>query len=101
MVKNDAAIGTQSELNRLAAEQGRYRLPDLWDALAGIKCRTLVLRGAASGVFPRDVATRMVEQTLADSELHTIGAAGHAVMMDNPLQFVSRIEEFLTSAARD
>jgi esterase len=96
-VKADAALGTRSELSQLEVKDGRYCFPDLPAALARIKCRSLVIRGAASGVFPRDVATRMVEQTLSGSRLETIGAAGHAVMMDNPVEFSSKVDEFLTS----
>jgi pimeloyl-ACP methyl ester carboxylesterase len=98
-IKTDAALAITSELSRLEAKNGRYCFPDLWAAQARIKCPSLVVRGAVSGVFPPDVATRMVERTLSGSRLETISAAGHAIMMDNPVEFSSRIGEFLTGFA--
>jgi pimeloyl-ACP methyl ester carboxylesterase len=93
-IKNDAALGTEAEIAKLAPENGRYHITSLWDALEGIKCRTLILRGGASGVFPRDVAARMVER-MPVAKLQSVGAAGHAVMMDNPSEFSARVAEFL------
>ena len=93
-IKNDAALGTKSEIARLTPENGRYHIADLWAALEGIKCRTLIVRGGASGVFPRDVAARMVER-MPVGQLQSIGGAGHAVMMDNPAEFSARVAEFL------
>jgi esterase len=93
-IKNDAALGTKSEIAQLTPENGRYHIADLWAALESIKCRTLIMRGAASGVFPRDVAARMVER-MPGAQLQSIGAAGHAVMMDNPTEFSARVAEFL------
>ena len=98
-LKIDAALATKSELSQLVAKNGRYYVPGLWEALARIKCASLVVRGAISGVFPYDVATRMVERTLPRSRLQTIGAAGHAVMMDNPAEFAGNVDGFLTEAA--
>jgi pimeloyl-ACP methyl ester carboxylesterase len=98
-IKTDAALATASELSRLEAKNGRYCFPDLWAALAEIKCPSLVVRGAVSGVFPPDVATRMVEWTLPGSRLATISAAGHAIMMDNPVEFSNGVGGFLTRFA--
>jgi pimeloyl-ACP methyl ester carboxylesterase len=95
-IKSDAALGTKSELSRLKAKGGRCCFPELWVALARIKCQSLVIRGAASGVFPRDVATRMVERTRV-SQLQTISGAGHSVVMDNPLEFSTKVDQFLTN----
>jgi len=61
--------------------------------LEAIKCRTLVVRGGASGVFPRD-ATHMIER-LPVGQLLSISVAGHAVMMDNPPEFSARVAQFL------
>jgi pimeloyl-ACP methyl ester carboxylesterase len=97
-LKIDAALATKSELSRLAADSGRYYIPDLWDALARIKCPSLIVRGALSGVFPRDVAARMVERMLPGTRLQTVSGAGHAVMMDNPAEFSGNIEGFLSKA---
>jgi pimeloyl-ACP methyl ester carboxylesterase len=98
-VRADPALGTGSELGRLEAKNGRYHIPKLSAAIAQIKCRTLMVRGAASGVFPDDVAARMVERTSPASRLETVSMAGHGVMMDNPAEFGVKIEEFLARIA--
>ncbi|MDQ2914610.1 MAG: alpha/beta hydrolase [Chloroflexota bacterium] len=60
------------------------RMPaeDRWDALAGIVCPTLVVRGTRSNVLAEDVARQMV-QTLADGRLMELDA-GHNVPLDRP-----------------
>jgi pimeloyl-ACP methyl ester carboxylesterase len=98
-IKNDSALGTKAEIARLTPENGHYHIAGLWTALESIKCRTLVVRGGASGVFPRNIAARMVERMPA-GELQSISGAGHAVMMDNPVQFTARVAEFLEDCPR-
>jgi len=61
---------------------GRMPAVDRWDALAGIACPTLVVRGTRSNVLSEDVARRMV-QTLADGRLMELDA-GHNVPLDRP-----------------
>jgi pimeloyl-ACP methyl ester carboxylesterase len=95
--KTDAALATRSEISRLAVEDGRYCWPGRWSTLARINCPSLVVRGTGSGVLPNDVARRMVDRTLPDGRLATIAAAGHAVMMDNPVEFSTSVGGFLTS----
>lgn len=56
---------------------------ELWDALARVRCPTLVIRGAASDVVSAEVAERMVEEVLANGRLAVIPRAGHSVMIDN------------------
>jgi pimeloyl-ACP methyl ester carboxylesterase len=51
----------------------------------------------ASGVLPYDVARRMVDWALPDGRLATIAAAGHAVMMDNPIEFSASVSGFLSN----
>lgn len=93
--KADAALANSSEISRFVASNGRYCNPELWPMLAGIRCPTLVIRGSGSGVLPLDVATRMVERTLWNSQLATV-AAGHAVMIDNPAEFSATAIRFLS-----
>lgn len=93
--KADAALATNSEIGRLEPSNGRYRYPALWPALERIRCPSLVIRGMGSGVLPYDVANRMVERTLPAGRLATIGGAGHAVMIDNPLEFSNKVTDFL------
>jgi pimeloyl-ACP methyl ester carboxylesterase len=97
--KADAALASRSQISRIVASDGRYRDPDLWPMLARISCPSLVVRGSGSGVLPSDVASRMSEQALWDGRLATIGAAGHAVMMDNPAEFCASVVDFLSRIA--
>jgi pimeloyl-ACP methyl ester carboxylesterase len=94
--KADPALAVCSEISRLVASDGRYRAPELWPVLAQIRCPTLVVRGQASGVFPIDVANRMVERALWNGQLVTLAAAGHAVMLDVPAEFSASIVRFLS-----
>ncbi len=59
----------------------------LWDALAKIKCPTLVVRGAASDIVSADVADRMADEVLSNGTLAVVPQAGHSVMTDNPEGF--------------
>jgi pimeloyl-ACP methyl ester carboxylesterase len=94
--KADAALATSSEISRLVASDGRYSNPELWPILARIRCPTLVIRGSGSGVLSADVANRMVERALWNSQLATVPAAGHAVMIDNPAEFSASVIRFLS-----
>jgi pimeloyl-ACP methyl ester carboxylesterase len=98
-LKADAALATSSQIARLEASEGRYHYRELWPALERIKCPSLLIRGMGSGVLPHDVASRMVERTLPAGRLATIGAAGHAVMMDNPREFSNSVVKFLSGIA--
>jgi pimeloyl-ACP methyl ester carboxylesterase len=95
--KADAALATRSDVSRLDVTEGRYCWPGLWPALARINCPSLVVRGMGSGVLPYDVACRMVDRALPNGRLATIAAAGHAVMMDNPVEFSASVGDFLAS----
>jgi pimeloyl-ACP methyl ester carboxylesterase len=97
--KADAALASHSQISRIVASDGRYRDPDLWPMLRRVTCPSLVVRGNGSGVLPADVASRMSEQALWDGRLATIGAAGHAVMMDNPTEFCGSVIDFLAKIA--
>jgi pimeloyl-ACP methyl ester carboxylesterase len=99
-IKADPAVATSSQINRFASGNGRYHDPDLWPMLQSVKCPSLVVRGSGSGVFPSEVANRMVERALWDGRLATIGAAGHAVMMDNPAEFSASVATFLSGISR-
>jgi len=99
-LKSDAALASRSQISKFDAADGCYHSPDLWQALARIKCPTLVVRGLGSGVLRHDVANRMVETTLTDGRLATIAAAGHSVMMDNPVEFSASVTGFLSGIPR-
>jgi pimeloyl-ACP methyl ester carboxylesterase len=72
--------------SRSAEEAERYARDEtkiLWDALSGVPCPALVVRGAASDVLSPEVADRM-EETLPHGELAVVPRAAHSVMVDNP-----------------
>jgi pimeloyl-ACP methyl ester carboxylesterase len=98
-LKSDATLATRSQISNFEAVDGFYCCPGLSPALARIKCPTLVVRGMGSGILRHAVASRMVERTLADGRLTTIPAAGHSVMMDNPVEFSATVTNFLASIA--
>jgi len=67
---------------------------ELWDALAGIPCPALVVRGAASDVLDPDTAERMAEEVLPNARLALVPRAGHSVMTDNPEGFSEAVSSF-------
>src|SRR5437867_1979914 len=68
---------------------GRMPAEDRWDALASIKCPTLVVRGRRSNVLGEDVARRMA-QTLANGRLMELDA-GHNVPLDRPRELADAV----------
>ena len=68
---------------------GRMPAEDRWDALASIRCPTLVVRGRRSNVLGEDVARRMA-QTLADGRLMELDA-GHNVPLDRPRELADAV----------
>ncbi len=66
---------------------------DPWQALKGISCPVLVLRGAKSDVLSRDVARRMVEE-VPDGRLVEVPGVGHAPVLTEP-EAATALEEFL------
>jgi len=61
---------------------GRMPTEDRWNALAQVRCPTLVVRGTRSNVLSEEVAREMV-RTLADGRLMELDA-GHNVPLDRP-----------------
>jgi pimeloyl-ACP methyl ester carboxylesterase len=98
-LKSDAALATRSQISKFEEAGRYYRCPDLWPALARIRCRTLLIRGMGSGLLRPEIAHRMVENSLPDARLVTIPAAGHSVMLDNPTEFSASVMEFLAELA--
>lgn len=68
-----------------AAEEDFIR--EQWDALAGVSCPTLVVRGAASDILSPDTADRMVDDVLPNGSLEVVPQAAHSVATDNPEGF--------------
>ncbi len=66
----------------------------LWQALAAIRCPTLLVRGAITDLVTRECAERVVA-TLVAGELVEIPGAGHMVVEDNPRDFTAAVVPFL------
>jgi pimeloyl-ACP methyl ester carboxylesterase len=70
----------------------------LWRKLESFNGPVLVIRGAGSAVLTRRAAERMANE-LPDCRLHTVPGAGHAVMLDNPDDFLLATRTFLSEVA--
>jgi pimeloyl-ACP methyl ester carboxylesterase len=94
--KTDPAYhAARGELTAAAAEAlERKTSKELWEALGGILCPVLVVRGAASDVLDPDTADRMVEEVLANARLAVVPRASHSVMIDNPAGFSEAVSAF-------
>jgi pimeloyl-ACP methyl ester carboxylesterase len=80
-----------------AEQQERLLQQRMWDALAALRCPTLVVRGAASDILSPDVAARMVDDVLRNGRLAVVPQAGHSVMTDNPRGFNDAVASFVLS----
>jgi pimeloyl-ACP methyl ester carboxylesterase len=67
----------------------------LWQALAEIRCPTLLVRGAASDILDPDTAERMADEVLPNARLAVVARAGHSVMTDNPEGFEEAVAAFV------
>jgi len=94
--KTDPAFhAARGQLTAAAAEAlEKQTTKELWDALAGIPCPALVIRGAASDVLDPDTAERMAEEVLPNARLALVPRAGHSVMTDNPEGFSEAVSSF-------
>lgn len=70
----------------------------LWNAIAQVRCPALVVRGMASSVLNKDLATK-VTKAFARGRLHTIERAGHGLITENPEAFAGAVREFLYGSA--
>jgi len=67
---------------------------ELWACVDRIDCPTLVVRGSQSDLFTEETMERM-RNAIADCVTATISGAGHLVQGDNPVDFVSAVQELL------
>ena len=77
------------------ARQGQ--IPDTasrWALWEGIRCPTLLVRGANSDILDGEVAQQM-QKRLSGSRLVEISGAGHLVPGDNPIEFEKTLGVFL------
>jgi esterase len=72
---------------------------DLWAAVAGLRCPTLVVRGGGSDFLSAEVCDLMARRQplLRWAE---VPAAGHYVHDDNPGEFIRLVTDFLHRGAR-
>jgi pimeloyl-ACP methyl ester carboxylesterase len=70
----------------------------MWAALEGVRCPTLIVRGAASDIVPRESVDKMTK-VIAGSRLVEIPEAAHMVAEDNPKAFNAAVLEFLSGIA--
>ncbi len=70
----------------------------LWAALEGLRCPTLVVRGAESDIVSRASAAELVRR-IPDARGVEVEGAGHLVPGDNPSGFIAAIEPFLIETA--
>ena len=75
-----------------AANERRREL--LWSAVSGVKCPTLVVRGAESDVFHDEDAEKL-SRALPDGRWVKIEKAGHTVQGDNPAGLLVPLRAFL------
>lgn len=67
----------------------------LWECVSRIECPTLVMRGDRSDIFSDETLGKMGE-TISVCETVTISNAGHLVQGDNPADFVTTVEGWLS-----
>ena len=67
-------------------------------ALRAVRCATLLVRGAGSAILSHSGAKRAI-RALKSARLCTISKAGHAVMLDNPVELGAALGSFLRDTA--
>jgi pimeloyl-ACP methyl ester carboxylesterase len=85
---------------RLLSATGAFDDELLWRKLESFDGPTLVIRGSGSAMLGRKAAKRMANE-LPNCRLHTVPGAGHAVMLDNPDDFLHATGTFLHEMARN
>ena len=71
----------------------------LWGYMEGLRCPTLVVRGAHSDIIALDTADEM-HKRIPNGRMATVDNAGHLVMGDNPSGFERAVTEFLSEIDR-
>jgi pimeloyl-ACP methyl ester carboxylesterase len=65
-----------------------------WDVAPNVACPTLVVRGEWSSLMPREHAERLVA-LLPNGQLREVAEAYHHLMLDNPREFATALDNFL------
>lgn len=69
---------------------------DLWDDVAAIKARTLLIRGGTSGVVSDDDVQEL-RRRKPDADVITVEGAGHSIQGDKPVELARILEDLLAS----
>src|SRR5690606_23446096 len=69
-----------------------------WKALASIDIPVHIVRGQASSILEPALASRMLKVLGERGVLSVVSRAGHAVMLDNPVQSTALIAQFITNS---
>ena len=73
----------------------------IWRALLSLDLPTHIVRGQASSILEPALALTMKKQLGDRATLSIVPRAGHAVMLDNPIESSALITEFIHSAELD
>jgi pimeloyl-ACP methyl ester carboxylesterase len=88
----------QRHRGRIDADAHARRRELLWSAVDGVRCPTLVVRGAQSDVFHDEDAERLARR-FRQGRWVRIEGAGHTVQGDNPAGLLVALREFLDEVA--
>ncbi len=91
--KHDTRRNAEAPGVDMAAVAAR-RAAELWEAVAKIKCPTMVVRGALSDVISDEQAQKFV-RALPNGRFVKVEGAGHNVQGDNPAGLLAVLEPFL------
>lgn len=84
----------RERFRKVLAGEGRGGGPDMWAALARVRCPTLVLRGTGSDMFAPETAERV---RAANTCLTVVEVdAGHDIAGDAPDALIEHVGNFLT-----
>lgn len=102
-LKLDSAFMMRTDPEESAPEREAREKADrerAWEILRGLRCPTLVVRGAASDILSADVADRMVDEAIPEGlgQLAVIPQAAHSVMLDNAAGFEKALSRFALGA---
>jgi pimeloyl-ACP methyl ester carboxylesterase len=93
--ENKWRMKVDPEVRQLLAPHDEH---ELWSAIEGIHCPTLIVRGGLSGVLSQQAAEELTRR-IPDARLALVSGAGHAVMLDSPFGFRAALEPFIHEIA--
>ncbi|MBI2912655.1 MAG: alpha/beta hydrolase [Chloroflexi bacterium] len=97
LVRGEDGLYANRYDRRLADITTKAAIPEidfLWDALTGIQCPTLVLRGEHSPILDDEISGRMVD-SLPNGRLYVFEDTGHSLPRLRPEKFAAVVRAFL------